>query len=106
MPSIDEFIGETEMSMSLSNALQDQFFAAMLGLGIAIGMTPAASASERIDMHAAAAMGSVTRTTLVRVADLNLGDPTAAKTLETRLKVAAGKVCAKDSLWTLRPPAD
>src|SRR3546814_10918207 len=69
-------------------------------------MTPAASASERIDMHAAAAMGSVTRTTLVRVADLNLGDPTAAKTLETRLKVAAGKVCDKDSLWTLRPPAD
>lgn len=50
--------------------------------------------------------GQATASRTMRYGDLDLSSEAGRARLETRLKVAAGTVCGKRSLWTVRPPAD
>lgn len=75
-------------------------------LTLAAGLAGAAQAAPNIQVQGAPGHGYTTQSRTMRFGDLDLSSEAGRARLETRLHVAAGTVCGKRSLWTVRPPAD
>ncbi|WP_197277320.1 UrcA family protein [Sphingomonas profundi] len=94
------------MSYSMTAARLRRPARLVAGLIVAAGLATAAQADPQIQVRGAAAQGLETQSRLLRFGDLDLASAQGRDRLENRLKVAAGTVCGKRSLWTVRPPAD
>ena len=94
------------MTISMNQTLRRQMARLAAGMLLAGGLAGAAQADPQIQVQGAAAQGLTTNSRLMRFGDLNLASVQGRAKLETRLKVAAGTVCGKRSLWTVSPPAD
>jgi UrcA family protein len=74
------------------------------GLALSLGTATAANAGSEINVNARSY--SETRTAIVHVADLNLADARAQRTLDKRLSVALEEVCAKSAMYGVKASAD
>lgn len=93
------------MSILKTTALRRRSARLAAGL-LAAGLSAAALAQPQIQVQGAAAHGLEVRSRVLQFGDLNLASADGRAKLDTRLKVAAGTVCGKRSLWTVTPPAD
>ena len=94
------------MTNPMNTALRRQMARLAAGLLLAGGLAGAAQADPQIQVQGAAAQGLTTQSRLMRFGDLDLASAQGRAKLDTRMKVAAGTVCGKRSLWTVSPPAD
>ncbi len=94
------------MTLTKLAALRRRSARLAAGLVLAAGCSAGAYASSQIQVQGAAGYGLTTESRLMRFGDLDLSSAEGRAKLNTRLKVAAGTVCGKRSLWTVSPPAD
>ena len=94
------------MIVTMKTTLRRRSARLAAGLALAAGLSAGASAEQQIQVQGAAALGLETNSRVLRFGDLNLASAKDRAKLDTRLKIAAGTVCGKRSLWTVNPPAD
>lgn len=91
------------MSITMRGAASRRLMASALILGT-LGIATAANADSQIDVRGQG--GAMTRSAVVRIADLNLADPVARRALDHRVSFAVKSVCSYSPTFGLRQPKD
>ncbi|MDB5688809.1 MAG: UrcA family protein [Sphingomonas bacterium] len=68
--------------------------------------TAAVAQPSSIDVNGRANVGSVTRSKVVAIGDLNLANAQGQRRLDQRLRHTASYVCNDSGMWGTRPPKD
>ena len=75
-------------------------------LAIAALGTAAIAQPSSIDVSGRADVSNVTRSKVVKIADLNLANEEGQRRLDQRLRYSASYVCDDTGMWGTRPPKD